>query len=190
MISMHHAMIFPTVDVEWSGEMDILLRKITQDQWHAVCIGHHVLFPTTLAGRFYKRVGALSERGHQLSTRELPTSATIQLNLLPTPVPEIDCLCGVDGRWAISVTPAYSCRNLCRRFAKAWSWPAWLQRACCSCCKDTSDLPPLPHVHFIWRGHDDSGRWHHAMISRVDEAIITWQKENKRSTATLDTVVS
>ena len=21
------------------------------------------------------------------------------------PVPEIDCLCGVDGRWAISVTP-------------------------------------------------------------------------------------
>lgn len=105
MISMHHAMIFSTVDVEWSGEMDILLRKITQDQWHAVCIGHHVLFPTTLAGRFYKRVGALSERGHQLSTRELPTSATIQLNLLPTPVPEIDCLCGVDGRWAISVTP-------------------------------------------------------------------------------------
>ena len=102
MISMHHAMIFPTVDVEWSGEMDILLRKITQ---HAVCIGHHVLFPTTLAGCFYKRVEALSERGHQLSTRELPTSATIQLNLLPTPVPEIDCLCGVDGRWAISVTP-------------------------------------------------------------------------------------
>ena len=142
-------MIFPTVDVEWSGEMDILLRKITQDQWHAVCIGHHVLFPTTLAGRFYKRVGALSERGHQLSTRELPTSATIQLNLLPTPVPEIDCLCGVDGRWAISVTSVVLLQKPLPTVFQGLFSKAFFQRACCSCCKDTSDLPPLPHVHFI-----------------------------------------